>query len=133
MAFDITNFAVDAKKETEGVWVDYALDLKLLIGRKNSPAYRKALAAKIKPYRNAIRLTDLSDEAALDLGMRVAAEAILLGWSGMEEDGEPVEYSTELAYQYMKKYPKFYEEIDRLSEDFTLFTIDRKGDARGNS
>ena len=122
MGFDIAKeFGTDESKEIEGVWEDMGNGCRLLIAREGNPKYKKAFTRMTKPYRQQIRRETLSDEKAEEITIKIMAETILLNWEGLEEDGNPVEYSKAEAVRMLTKYRDFRNHVSELAGSISLF------------
>ncbi len=120
---DIKKFAIDKKSEAEGVWVKLDENTEVKVARMNNARYNKLFRRLSQPYKKAIRTNTLSDSVAEDILYRCAAETILLDWEGLEEDGKPIEYSTDKAYELLKNYEQFRDFVMGCAEDFDLFKV----------
>jgi len=122
---DLSNFKTDQSKEIEGTWVQVGEDAKVLIARLGNSQYSKYLREISKPYRAMSRAGVLEIEVVEDLTRKAMAKHVLLGWEGIAENGVEVEYSTDKAYEFLTNYRAFYEMIESLAADITMF----RGDA----
>ena len=126
-------FGTNKKLETEGVWEDFGNGCKVLIARQGNENYKKAFRKLSKPYQNAIRRNNLSDEIAERILIEVMAETIVLDWSGMEEDGKDIKYSKEECFRILKSYPDFKNEVSFRSESMELFKQEMDAETEKNS
>jgi hypothetical protein len=95
---DITALQTDKALKNEGIWVEYA-DARFLIRSYDSPAYRRAMLKAAKPERNAI---GKDPEAAIRAATKAMAEAIILDWEGVEENGQPLPCTPENKLRLME-------------------------------
>lgn len=116
--FDLRSLAVDAKKSTEGVWVDFlGTGIELKIARHNNRRAENARAAALYEFYR--QLKDSKDSEDMEEKLRqvqaqVLSEHILVDWKGIALDGEPLEYSEENAMKLLGD-PDF--------EDFYQFVV----------
>lgn len=88
---DISNFVTDAEAETQGRWVDCGDGLHLQVARTGNPEYRKVLNRLMRPHRR--RVGSLPEDLAEQIQVELMAETVLLGWKGLEENGQAVEFN----------------------------------------
>ena len=102
---DLSYFAIDTKKQAEGVWMRIGgAEFELLLGRMSSQHYYDKLEEIRDPILKALpRGSVLSKEKADEIYNRSLAKAILLGWRGkFELNGKPIPpYSEELAFKIL--------------------------------
>lgn len=108
MSLDIESLAVEPELANGGVWKEFA-GASWLIGRYNN---EKANSIRSKQVLENLEVIQAGGEAAEKLQERftleVLAKAVLLGWKGVTKGGEELEFSEELAYQYLSD-PRFSE------------------------
>jgi hypothetical protein len=92
--------------EQEGVWFKWE-DAKLKIASINSKRYQRILQDKQAPYRAQIRRGTLPDETREQLATEAMAEAILLDWENVKENGTEIPYSVAAAKDLLTKYQRF--------------------------
>lgn len=106
----LTTLKVDLALQDEGVRVNYG-GIDLTVARANRPAYMEAA----RKHKKMVRDGEISQAEAEELMKELAAEFLLLGWKGMEDDdGKPIPYSKEKALEIFK---------DPQLNDFYLFVI----------
>ena len=93
----------DPNKESSGVWIDYEDDIKLKIGRMNSPAFEKFIADRqatsIGRYRRA-KQTDAERDKLIE---EAVANTILLDWKNIQdEEGLDIPFSKEKALEFFR-------------------------------
>lgn len=90
---DLNLNSIDLETAEDGQWVEYADGIEFLIARAGNPKYNAALQRFYRRHKRAIEDKSMSDAAA-DAGLvDVMARHILLGWKGITDKGEPLEYS----------------------------------------
>lgn len=129
---DITKeFGTDSVKEKDGVEVDIG-GATLIVARTGSMAYNKLVDKLFKVNK---RVLDLKNEAAEQLNEKLMAEVlaktVLLGWSGIEENGAPLPYSLENA-QRLLMIKDFRALVAEKASDFTLYKAAVEEELAGN-
>lgn len=92
--------------EQEGVWFKWE-DAELKVASINSKRYQRILQDKQAPYRAQIRRGTLPDETREELATEAMAEAILVDWKNVKENGQDVPYSVAEAKRLLAAYPRF--------------------------
>lgn len=133
MPLKLEKFAVDKKKEVEGVWEDLGDGAGLLIARMGNKRFAEGYAAIPRGTRRMIESDKLSDDAVDDIICKLLAETILLDWKGVEEGGKEVPYSKETAADFLKRYPDFRQMVWTISEEQNRFHQDSIEDDAKNS
>lgn len=106
---DMNIFKTNANVEVTGVWHDLG-DGKIKIARYNNPVYQKAIRRLTTPFANLINAgTDESADKASEITIEAMAEAIVVDWKDVTDEGTPLEYSKENAVILLTKYPDFRE------------------------
>lgn len=96
----LKNLKIDTELESGGVWVDWIQGVQLKIGRANNPAFIAAIQRLSEPDLEEIRKKDADPEILERATKGAVAEAILLGWKGIDDDnGKPIKYSVEKALE----------------------------------
>lgn len=117
----------DPKAELDGVWVDYPLnpDIKLKIARFMNAHHEKTLKRLRKPYTTYNKSP--SDEQERKIFIESIAEAILLDWKGIEEDGKQIKYSKDEAVRIMSmdEARDFRDFIASVSAEMETFRKER--------
>ena len=110
-------FGIDSTKEQEGVVHEMGDGLKMRIARIGNPKYQKRFQAISKPHRRAIRRGTLADEVAEKLLIQCLSETIVLGWEGLEENGEEVPYSLENCIRILTAYPELRNYVNDIANE----------------
>lgn len=119
---DITKFRTDAEKEKKGVWIPIGEGAELLIARWGNPDMIKVSERLMEPaeIRQAFRHGALSEEKAQEINTEIMAEAILLNWRGLEENGKAIPYSKEKAIELLriKDFSGLVTQISKTQENY---------------
>ena len=117
MSFDIGQLRFDDGKQTEGVWVDYAMGLEFLVARWNNPKHRELKRKQAEEIANRARRSNQdSDVEALLLAQ--VCETICNGWRGMDDASGPIEWSRETSYKILSEIEEFREFVIDQSNSF---------------
>lgn len=101
----------DPSLEENGVEVQLSEDAFITVRRSNNERFKNLLISMRKPYEQRIQRGTM-DQKVLDAQTRKAvAREVLIGWRGIKDDGEEIEYSPENAEAMMKKYEDFQEDV----------------------
>ena len=126
----------DVTKETEGIWFEYEVGIRLLIARAGNPRFSKVLSKLSQPHLKNIRSKSFDSSDILEeITKRAVAEAILLGWENIEDDkGKTVKYSAEQAYEFFidPSLHDFYQFVTICSADREEFRLELEVDAAKN-
>lgn len=116
---DLTNIALDNKKEKEGVWFDIDGETSVLVARMYNPNFQKLFERLSMPYRNSAKRGLLKDEKAEEILSKVLSKTVLLDWKGLTLAGKQVKYSTDKAAEILsdKKYSTFRQIIIDYAEE----------------
>jgi hypothetical protein len=104
-------YYTDPKLEQEGVDIDLGDGAVVTVCRPNNPKFRDYLNKLRKPYERQIQ-RGTADQDVLDkLTRKAVARHVLIGWKGIEVDGDEVKYSPEKAEELMIQFPDFQEDV----------------------
>lgn len=104
-------YGTDKAKEVEGIWVEMGDGAEVLVARIYNKNHNEAIKRLTNKNKTLSRNRKLTEEMILDLTCQGFAEAVLLDWKGMKENGKNLPYSRENAYRILKQYPDFREDI----------------------
>jgi hypothetical protein len=129
----ISRFATDLDLEENGVWVDIGEGAELLVARVGNPRYSEAIRKLTKPVRQQLRNDTLPADKMDEIMLKAFSETILLDWKGIEDDnGKPIKYSTENAYQLMRDLKDFRAIVDEIARAGEAYRKEER-EAEGNS
>ena len=125
-------FKTDKNVEKEGIVLNYGKnskgeDIEIRIARAGGAnvQYAKLLEAKTKPYRRQIQNETLDNEVAEKITKEVYAKAVVLGWTGVEdENGKEMEFSFENCMKLFDDLPDLWTDIQQQSTKSALFHAD---------
>lgn len=125
-------FQTDKTVEKEGIVLNYGKnskgeDIEIRIARAGGAnvQYAKLLEAKTKPYRRQIQNETLDNEVAEKITKEVYAKAVVLGWTGVEdENGKELEFSFENCMKLFDDLPDLWTDIQQQSTKAALFRAD---------
>lgn len=128
--FNVDNVTSD--KERNGVWVTYE-GSQFLVAHINSPVFQRTFTKLQLPHRKAIEKHKLDPEIQLDILAKAMAKGILLDWKDViDNEGNQVKYSEEMAEKVLKGNSAFREFIQEVATDLTHFTQEER-EALGKS
>lgn len=125
-------FKTDKNVEKEGIVLNYGknskgADIEIRIARAGGAnvQYAKLLEVKTKPYRRQIQNETLDNDVAEKITKEVYAKAVVLGWSGVEdENGKEMEFSFENCMKLFDDLPDLWADIQQQSTKAALFRAD---------
>lgn len=135
-------FKTDKNVERDGIVLNYGMNTKkkpieIRIARAGGAnnRYTRLLEAAIKPYRRQLQNETMDNDVAEEITMRVYAQSVILGWSGVEfpvlnENGEPTEvmeekpYSVDNCVRLFKDLPDLWSDIQSQATRAALFRQD---------
>lgn len=128
-------FRTDPTLAQEGAWVTYMNGTRFLIAQAGN---KKAMAYRNKLFQENIYALQQKDmDVIADIGIKVMAKHILLGWENLhdlDDEGNEVEviYSEETAFNKLNTLPKLVELVTSWSEDLGNFKNSGKGETAKN-
>lgn len=125
-------YAVDETKETEGTWQDIGDGISVLVARIGNPKYQKLLNNFLKPHRRAVRRGTIADEILENIITKTMASTILLGWKGLEEDGQEILYSQTESLRVLTDYKDFRDIVSELANEIEAFRVEEDEEAAKN-
>ena len=114
-------FGTSKAKEQEGIWSDFGDGCQVKIARIGNPEYQKTFRKISKPHQKAIRRGSLNDEVAEKLLVEAMAEAIVIDWKGLQEDGKELKYSKTEAIRILTTYKDFRDQVSEIANDMESF------------
>ena len=124
--FDLSSLGglTDAQEEGASVEILHPgtgepVGIKMQIAGPDSKRQKSAVAL-IVAERAEMRIRKITAARLEDEGIRTAAASII-GWSGVVENGSPIEYSPSAALSLLTKYPFIREQVQAYSVDRANF------------
>jgi len=134
MAFEIGTIKTDAELEVNGAWTtDLGHGLKLFLGRIGNRSYQRLVREYAASQRSALGPVEINEDEATAELLRIYAETILLGWEGLEEGGETLEYSKDTAIRLLEEYPDFFRLVRAEASKIEWFRAKQIEEDAGNS
>lgn len=126
-------FGTDQDKENKGTWIDYE-GCRLLIARIGNDNFKKKSVELLNKKKNKLlpnQQVDLSEKEVIG----IAAETVLLDWTGITYNGEDLPYSVENCKQLLsnKDFFKFISDIANNVEIFRSEVIEEDKENLGKS
>ena len=125
----------DTEKTSEGIWLEFAVGIRLKVARLHNPAYSKYLTTLQKPYTRQIRAGILDADVAGELVRKAVARHILVGWENIEdEQGKPIPYSAEKALEFLSDpaLSEMYDFVLEVSASAELYRAELHEDSAKN-
>lgn len=120
-------FKTDEKAEVEGIWfmvTDTAGFLVKRFGGKNSTAVKHALALKYKPFARLIENDSLPEDKQAKILSEVFVDASVIGWKGIEIEGEIREFSKKDCIELFCKLPDLFKAVYEYAQLTSSFKED---------
>lgn len=117
-------YATDEKKELEGTVIPLAKGVSMTIARMGNERYQAKMLEAAEENLAAIQSLPKKDAETFDLSLhiRVLAETILVGFTGMSYKGRPVKYSVENAVKLLE-IPEFRKVVVRHASRLENFLL----------
>lgn len=125
------SFATDTDLELNGRWVNLSKTARVRVARSGNEKFNKTLRKMIE--RESLDLKDESPgnvEILQGLLIKATAEAILVGWEGLEKDGAPLPYSREAAAELLA-IKDFRARIEKIADDAAGYRL-KAAEEQGN-
>lgn len=127
-----SQFATDKKAESEGIVLSYGMNshdepIEIRIARAGGANQRfaKVFEAKIRPVKRQMQTETLDQKVADKLLVETYAEAIVLGWTGVEDrDGNAMTFSKENVVKLFTDLPDLFRDVQEASQKSALFRED---------
>jgi hypothetical protein len=125
----------DERKATDGIVVPYKADITFRIAKMFNPRYNaRSRELGQGAYRPRLRAGGkMAQEAAEEMLTQLAAETLLLDWSHVEIDGEPLPYSVENAMRILREFPDVRRFVIETAAESEPYRLRDDEEAVGNS
>lgn len=131
---DLTKFATDPVKEA-GTWVSYDATSRFLIGAMNNDAFTNRVRELRDPILKSLPRGQQIDPVTADAIMvQAMSELTLLGWEGVQINGQELPYSREAAKAALgePRLRAFREWVYDQATKLDNFRLDNFEDLMGN-
>lgn len=123
MSFNIEELFADAKKEQEGVWVDFYAGSRLKIASTEAKEYKAELANQARKHKLQL---DSDNKDFFDLITELTCEAlskhVLKGWEGINiGDQENVPYTPAVGKEMLQKSAPLRAFVEEAAGDHKTF------------
>lgn len=114
---DLNLFRMDKESESAGLWVELDATSAVKIARANNRKAQDSMARVFRPHAQAQRAGTLSKEVSDKLMARVMAEAVLVDWRGITEDGAEIEPTLDNKIRILETYTEFRDMVFGFASD----------------
>ena len=113
-------FKTNSDLEKEGILFEVSDGVRFKVKRfsADNPAVKQLMAKYYKPIAKSIEAGGVSDEKQQEIGIRVFVESSVIGWEGVEIDGQLKEFNTEDCINLLKSLPILAENLINYASDF---------------
>jgi len=106
---------------TKGTWVDFA-GSKFLIAHSSSLKFQRVFSRLQAPHRSKVEKGTLDPAISKEIVCKAFSQAIILDWADViDSDGNPVEFSSDMAYQALMHNTDLIEYIQEASNNLANF------------
>jgi hypothetical protein len=129
------HFDLDEDKELNGEWFEIS-DMRLLIARTNNDNYKRIFIEKTRKHDVAIRRGFYKGKEGEKKSDKIIceciAEAILLNWENVEDEGKKIAYSKKNALKMLLKYKLFRELVAECADRQEAFMRNHEKETEKN-
>lgn len=134
-------FKTDQDREANGIVLSFGKnskgqDIQIRIGRAggHNPRFVKVAEQVLKPHRRQINNETIDNKVLEGLMQIVYARAVILDWSGVEdENGKDMEFTEANVVKVLTDLPDLFKEIRESAEKMSLFKAEALEDEAKNS
>lgn len=134
-------FKTNATLETDGIWLEYGQNskgepIRIRISRAGGSNVRfaKVMERITRPHKKALELGVLDNSVAQRLFQEGYAEAVVLDWTGVEdENDQPLPFSREAVVKLFQDLPELFRDIKEQADNSQLFREHVRSSDLGNS
>ena len=134
-------FETNKNLENSGIELDYGKNskgapIRIRIARAGgaNKRFAKVLDRLLRPYKRQLANDQLSDDVAKDVMIQAYADAVVLGWEGVEDrEGNPMEFSRDNVVKLFTDLPELFLDVQQQSQKAALFLVDILEGEQGNS
>ena len=120
----LQDYVMDTQAEIEGVDVPLSGDISFKIRRAGgaNKAFSKVFQRETKPYRRKLKNGTLDDATNDKIMHRVYAEAVVVGWSGVQDDKDKdIPFSKEACIAFFQAFPEAFGDIVAVANEYSVF------------
>lgn len=128
---DLNSIKIDKQKMSEGVWVDCGDGLRLKLASTQSPEYKAFLVKKLRRARRGG--VGAMIEITAQVTTEALAEYVIRDWEGLTQNGEPVQYSKQMAKRLLEDFPRFRSIVDEALDEDMFLEAEETEETAGNS
>jgi len=116
-------FGTSRELEQDGVELHLGADAYITLARSggSNVRFEKATARAYQQHRRAFESSTMDTKKSVELMQEIYAETVILGWRGIELDGEPLPYSRENAAKLMRELPDLWSIVQDESKKLANF------------
>lgn len=129
--FDLNQYRTSEDLENNGVWKDLGNGARIKIARLGNAEFNKMFSELVAPY--AETGAKVPPEVQKDISVKCLARTVLLGWEGVYDGDDPVDYSYDNAVRVLTELKDFRELVIRLAGDMDAFKEKKDKELVGNS
>jgi hypothetical protein len=124
-------FGTDTQLEAEGVDIHLGEDAYITLARSGGSNVKyKTLMQKLAfKHRRAITAGTISPDVVVQLAQDAHAEAVVLGWRGIELDGEVLPYSVANCKRLFKECPEVWRIVEEEAGRFANYKREELSEA----
>ena len=134
-------FETNKDLENSGIELDYGKNskgepIRIRVARAGgaNKRFAKVLDRLLRPHKRQLANDQLSDDVAKDVMIQAYADAVVLGWEGVEDrEGNPMGFSRENVVKLFTDLPELFLDVQQQSQKAALFLVDILEGEQGNS
>ncbi len=135
MGFDFKEFVTDEVKELEGVWVYFDVEETqgLLIARAWNENFMKAFRKFPRGFQTRARMGTISKKKDKEVWHGLLADAILLNWKGVSDEGKVLKYDKKVVVEQLNKYKGLVSFVWEAACEESLYHAEQEEEDEKNS
>lgn len=120
---NLSDWAVDPALEQQGVIIDLGRGRTLTIRRAggSNRAYQVKLGELASRHRGPHGTLTLEEAEAENLMIEAYAETVVIGWQGIEADGQPLRFAPANCAQLLRAFPEIWRRVREEAEKVANF------------
>lgn len=121
MENDGVDFVVREASDAEGI---KELSFRVRHFSATNPRVKAAMASHYKPYARQVELGTLDQKKADEITVKLFIDVCLVGWKGVEIDGEEKQCTKDNALLLFTRLPKLFDTLWKYANDFNNYRED---------